>query len=130
MVATVTAPAVIAAEVPTDALAPVAMTNLFPAVFSTTFPFVAVMLPNVDVILVPAIIAVVAVTDPGATIADGKDKVIVLPDPVEVIWLAVPRIFMFPPVGLNAPPEPPVNVTTPPDAPEPKEIQLPVPGHI
>jgi hypothetical protein len=99
-------------------------------------PAEATMLPVVEVIPVPAVIVVVAasvvvvVKEPGAVIAAGREKVIVLPEPVEVIWLAVPSKFILPAVGLKAPPEPPVNVTIAPVVPEPKEIQLPEPGHI
>lgn len=117
VVATVTAPAVIAADVPTEALAPVAITILLPAVPKTTLPLVAVIAPNV------AVTVVVAVIDPGAVIAEGNESVIVEPAPAEVIWLAVPKILMLPSVGLNAPPDPPVTVTTPPVAPEPAAIQ-------
>jgi len=76
-----------------------------------------VIAPNV------AVTVVVAVIDPGAVIAEGNESVIVDPDPVEVIWLAVPKILMLPSVGLKAPPDPPVTVTTPPVAPEPAAIQ-------
>ncbi len=96
---------------------------------ATIFPRVEVMpVPAVNV--VPEAKVVVVVKEPGAVIAAGKENVIVLPDPVEVIWLAVPRRFMFPAVGLSAPPDPPVRVTMAPVVPEPKEIQLPEPGHI
>lgn len=121
VVATVTAPAVIAAEVPTDAFAPVAITILFPAVPKTTFPLVAVIAPRV------AVRVVVAVTEPGAVIAEGSERVIVDPEPVEVIWLAVPSTLIFPAVGDKAPPDPPVKVTTPPDVPEPAAIHVALP---
>ncbi len=170
VVATTIAPGVpdIFPDVPTEALDPVAMTILFPAVPRTTFPFVAVMLPRVAVMLVPALTApavavtlpVVAVTpvppvtvplaetlpedaailpvvavmpvpavmvvaedievpewivvveamDPGATKVAGIDQVIVLPDPVVVIWFVVPSRLMFPPVGVTATALSPVRV--------------------
>lgn len=69
-----------------------------------TAPAVAVILPVVAVIPVPAVTVVVAasevvvVRDPGATIAAGKDSVVVPDDVVAVIWFAVPFIAMMSPV--------------------------------
>ena len=61
-------PAVIAADTPQDALAPVLIESLFPAVFSTRFPFVAVKLPAVavtpPVVAVKPVPAVIAPVDP------------------------------------------------------------------
>jgi hypothetical protein len=45
VVATVIVPATIAADLPTEAFAPVAICNLFPAVLKTRLPLVAVMFP-------------------------------------------------------------------------------------
>jgi len=108
-------------------IAPRVAVRVVPAV---TDPAVATMLPVVDVIPVPAVTVVVAardvvvVSEPGAVIADGKVHVRVLPEPVTVIWLAVPSVLMFPAVGEIAPPESPVRVTTPPVAPEPRAIHV------
>lgn len=123
-----------------EAAAPLACAELrripVPAAVPTKFPLVAVMLPKVavievpaftcpavatilpvvDVIPVPAVTVVVAArvvvvtSDPGAIIAEGSEEVIVEPAPVVVIWLAVPKRFMLPAVGLIAPPESPVRV--------------------
>ena len=68
-----------AALVPTEALAPVAIESLFPAVPRTKFPLVAVIAPEV------AVRVVVVVREPGVVIAEGRDQVIVEPDPVVVI---------------------------------------------
>lgn len=57
VVAIVTEPAVMATEVPIEAFAPVAIESLLPAVDKTRLPLVAVMLPNVAVMLVPALTA-------------------------------------------------------------------------
>jgi hypothetical protein len=94
------------------------------------FPAETTAFPVVTVRPVPAVSVVVVVKEPGVVIALGKLNVIVLPEPVDVIWLAVPNRFMFPAVGLSAPPDPPVKVTIAPVVPEPNEIQLPEPGHI
>jgi hypothetical protein len=120
VVATVTVPGVPerAAEVPADALDPVAIVILFPAVDKARLPFVAVMFPKVAVKLV------VAATDPGAIKADGVDRVKVDPEPVEVIWEAVPKILIFPAVGETAP-LPPVIVCIDPDDPEVTVSQTP-----
>jgi hypothetical protein len=89
----------------------------------------------VAVMVVPAVMVVVAaklvvvVKEPGAVIAEGREKVIVLPEPVEVIWLAVPKMFILPAVGLRAPPLPPVKVTIAPVVPEPRAIQV-SPDHM
>ena len=48
--------------------------------------------------------------EPGVTMALASDHVIVLPDPVVVIWLDVPNRFMLEAEGEMAPPESPVNV--------------------
>jgi hypothetical protein len=53
----VTLPAVMATEVPIEALAPVAILNLFPAVDKTRLPLVAVIFPRVAVMEVPAFTA-------------------------------------------------------------------------
>ena len=120
MVATVTAPGVpdMAADVPTEAFEPVATTILLPAVLRTTLPFVAVIFPKVAVIdvaadmEVPACRVVVDAIDPGATKVAGIDHVIVLPEPVVVIWFAVPKTLILPAEGEIAPPESPVSVST------------------
>lgn len=110
-------------------ISPNVAVNVVPAV---TDPAVAAMLPVVAVIPVPAVIVVVAARDvvvvkePGAVIADGNDQVRVLPEPVTVIWLAVPSVLILPAVGEIAPPESPVRVTTPPVAPEPSAIHVAV----
>ncbi len=75
-----------------------------PVVDATKFPFVVVIAPRV------AVNVVVAVREPGAVIAAGKLKVMVLPEPVDVIWFAVPKRLKLPAVGLSAPPDPPVKV--------------------
>ncbi len=132
-----------AADVPTEALAPVAIDSLLPAVLRTKSPSVAVISPRVAVRVVPAVtdpavtpklpvvtvrpvpavIVVVAesdvvvVSEPGAVIAAGRDHVIVDPAPVVVIWLAVPATVILPDDGLIAPPEPPVRVATADDDP-------------
>lgn len=87
VVDTETAPGVpdMAAVTPTDALAPVAIESLFPAVPRTRFPLVAVIAPKVAVIVVPAVIEVVADKEVPAVI-----------EPVVVIEL-----------GVNAAPDPP-----------------------
>lgn len=92
---TVTAPGLpdIAAVVPTDALVPVAIESLFPAVPRTRLPLVAVIFPNVAVSEVPAVIEVpadmlvpaarvvpearveVVAKDPGVVIAAGREIV-------------------------------------------------------
>lgn len=80
----------IAEEVPTEALDPVAITILFPAVLKTRFPLVAVIAPVVAVIPVPAVTVVpaanvvVVVKEPGAVIAEGSETVAV-PEAVETV---------------------------------------------
>jgi hypothetical protein len=88
------------------------------------FPSVAVILPAettafpvVTVNPVPAVIVVVEATvvvatiDPGAIKAAGILKVIVVPDPDDVIWDAVPNKLILPAAdGDKAPPLPPVSV--------------------
>ena len=63
---------------------------LFPAVPRTKLPLVAVIAPSV------AVREVVVVKDPGAVIADGREKVREFVPPVVVIWAAVPAIVTFP----------------------------------
>lgn len=88
LVVTVTAPGVplIAAVVPTESLAAVVawMTNLFPALPNTKFPFVAVIAPDV------AVNVVVAAMLPGAMNVEGIDRVTAPAEVLAVIWLAVP----------------------------------------
>lgn len=55
VVETVTDPAVMATEVPIEALEPVAMLSLLPAVPRTRLPFVAVIAPSVAVSVVEAV---------------------------------------------------------------------------
>ena len=52
--------------------------------------------PPVAVVVVPTVRDVVVCTDPGATKADGTEKVRVFNPPVVVIWLAVPAIVTAP----------------------------------
>ena len=75
-----------------------------PAADATKFPVVAVMLP---VVAVKPVAEVVVPANDGE---DGTEKVIVLPDPVVVIWFAVPASVMLFAEGLIAPPVPPVSV--------------------
>lgn len=99
---------------PADVVVPTLVDRiLFPDVPRTRLPFVAVMAPKV------AVSVVVAAIEPGAMNVDGTDQVIVLPDPVVVIWFAVPSRLIFPADGPLAPPEPPVRVSTGPDNPPP-----------
>ena len=122
VLAIVTVPATSVAEPIKSVAAPPSMRICFPAPCRRRFPAVEIRsVPAVTV--VPPASVVVVVSDPGAVIAAGKENVIVEPEPVEVSWLAVPKIFMLPSVGDNAPPDPPVTVTTPPVAPEPAAIQ-------
>lgn len=72
----------------------------------------------------------VTVRDPGATRVADRLKVSLLADPVTVIWLAVPNREKLPAKGDLAPPLSPVIVTIAPVVPEPREIQLPDPGHM
>jgi hypothetical protein len=64
--------------------------------------------------VVPEAKVVVVVKLPGAVIAAGRVSVTVLPDPAVVIWLAVPKILIFPAVGLKAPPDDAVIVAISP----------------
>lgn len=57
---------------------------LFPAVPKTRLPLVAVIAPAV------AVNVVVAVTEPGAVIAEGRERVTTFATVLAVIWLAVP----------------------------------------
>ena len=84
------------------------ITSLFPTWLITKFPFVAVMLPVV------AVNPVAAVTVPPNEGDEGTAKVIVLPDPVVVIWFAVPASVILFALGLIAPPLPPVRVLSAP----------------
>lgn len=96
-----------------DALEPVVMLNLLPAVPRTRLPFVAVMAPEV------AVRVVAAVTEPGALNVEGTDKVTVDPEAAVVISLEVPAILMLPAEGIAVPVSP-VNVdnsTAPPPMP-------------
>lgn len=103
-----------------------------PAVDETKFPAVAVILPEVAVMLVPAFTApavavtfpvvavtpvppvtvvvaereVVVVNEPGAVIAAGRDSVTVEPEAAVVIWLAVPAILILPLEGVAVPVSP------------------------
>jgi len=126
---------------------------LFPAVPKTKFPFVAVIFPRVAVMLVPALTApavadilpvvavtpvppvtvvvaardVVVVKEPGAVIAEGRERVTVWEAAAVVIWFAVPEILIVPAEGVAVPvspvrpvrpaEEPPIRnqVSTPPD---------------
>lgn len=78
--------------------------TLFPAAVKTKLPFVAVMFPRVAVRVVALAML------PGAINVAGIDQVMVDPDPVVVIWFAVPSSFMFPAEGLIAPPLSAVSV--------------------
>jgi hypothetical protein len=91
--------------------------NPLPAALETKLPLVAVISPRV------AVNVVVAVTEPGAVRAAGSDHVIVLPEPVVVIWFAVPARVMLPALGAIAPPEPPVRVATVP-------VERPICSHV
>lgn len=82
-------------------------------------PEAIVIAPVVTLKAFPAVKAVVDAMVPGAKKVLGMERVIVLAAPVVVIWLVVPRMFMFPVVGLRAPPESPVRVAI-----------IPVPGVI
>jgi hypothetical protein len=78
-----------------------------PAVEATRFPFVAVMLPSVAVMEVPAVIVVpeeravpaaivvVEAIEPGAMNVAGMESVATPAAVVTVIWLVVPRIEMI-----------------------------------
>lgn len=74
-----------------------------PEVDPTKLPLVAVILPRVAVIVVPALSAVpaanvvVVANDPGAMIVVGNETVAVVPTVVTVIWLAVPRTELIVP---------------------------------
>jgi len=105
VVDTVTVPALMAADVPIEALVPVAMETLFPAVPRTRLPLVAVMLPDV------------AVIDPGAVKVVGMDKVTVAAEPVVVISLVVPAILMLPADGATVLPVSAVSVARAPEPP-------------
>src|SRR5271166_4167572 len=93
VVATVTAPGVpdMFPEIPAVALLPVGTIIRLPRVPRTKLPFVAVIFPNVAVIVVPAVTVVVAardvvaVNDPGVVIALGRLQVMVLAVPVVTI---------------------------------------------
>ena len=74
-----------AADVPTEALDPVAITILFPAVPKLKFPFVAVIFPNV------AVNVVVAVTEPGAVTALGRETIAAPVVGDTVTWFDVPE---------------------------------------
>lgn len=70
------------------------------AVEATKSPLVAVILPEV------AVTVVVAVTDPGAVIAEGRDSVRVDPEAAVVIWFAVPATVITPALGSALPVSP------------------------
>jgi hypothetical protein len=110
-------PAVMAPEVPIEALDPVFTRSLLPAVLRTRFPLVAVMAPRV------AVKVVVAAMEPGAIKVLGTLKVIVLPEPVVVISFEVPAKVILPAEGEIAPPDPPVRVLRSP-APAPKSVHV------
>ena len=118
---------------PQEALEPVAMSSLFPAVAKERFPFVAMMLPRVAVIVVaalrevPACKVVVEAIVPGAINVVGMLKVIVPEVPVVVIWLAVPARVILPALGPMAPPESPVSVEMSLDPPELRTDHVAVP---
>jgi hypothetical protein len=115
VVATVTAPGVplIVPEVPTDALAPVAMIILFPAVARERFPLVAVMFPRVAVRLVaevmePAVVVifpavatmfpVVAVIPvPAVKVVPEASVVVVVREPGAVITAGRDRVIALVP---------------------------------
>lgn len=121
---TVSAPLVV--SVPVTAVFPVALPILTapvppvpievvaaPVVLMVVVPVIAAP-PAVTVSPVAAVIVVVEAIEPGAMKALGIDHVKVLPEPVTVIWLAVPFVLILPPVGPMAPPVSPVNVATSP----------------
>jgi len=92
VVATVTTPGVpaITPEVPTEALEPVAITILFPAVASDKLPFVAVIFPSV------AVKVVVAVSDPVTAVFPVALPILVAPvPPVPIVVIAAPEILML-----------------------------------
>ncbi len=109
VVATVTAPGDpdMAPEIPVDALDPVVIFSLLPAVPRTKLPLAAVIFPSVAVILVPAVTLVVAtravpavtvvpeakdvvaVKDPGVVIAEGMDTVAI---PLIVLTVICPDV--------------------------------------
>lgn len=100
VVETVTAPGVplMALETPQEALEPVVIESLFPAVPRTKFPFVAVILPRVAVMLVPALTA--------PAVATILPVVEVIPVPAVTVVPAVtePAVAaMFPSVAVMLP---------------------------
>lgn len=83
-----------------------------PDVDATKFPFVAVILPSVAVMVVPAANDVVVVNDPGAVMADGSDTVAVPATVLTVIWFAVPETATTSPDPLeNSDQDPPPAYT-------------------
>src|ERR1041385_1220682 len=84
----VIAPAVIAAEVPIEALDPVAMESLFPAVPKTKSPFVAVIAPKV------AVKVVVVVNEPVTAVLPVALPILTAPvPPVPIVVTPAPVTF-------------------------------------
>jgi hypothetical protein len=85
----VTDPAVMATDVPTEALDPVAIESLLPAVPNTKFPFVAVIAPKV------AVRVVEAVRDPVTSVFPVAFPMLVAPvPPVPIVVVAEPLVFI------------------------------------
>ena len=100
----------IAALVPVRVMPPepdVMATDVVPV----ALPKVLTLEPVVARVVAPAEVrVVVAWTDPGAINVLGIEKVMVDPEPIDVISFAVPSRLMLLAEGLIAPPEPPVRV--------------------
>lgn len=89
--------------VPADALAPVVIWILLPAVPKTRSPLVAVIAPNVAVIVVPAVIDVPAFTCPAVATMSPVVAVIPVPAVTVVVAETAAPALIFPAVAVISP---------------------------